>query len=97
MQQLCYICVWNMVYIYVYLIPMTIEEIFELITSKPKWYAGLRDRNGKYYNAQSANRIKDRFRRRVLTPASIEKIFNSHGYYATEISWIYKPKIECKQ
>ena len=67
---------------------MTTEELFNLIISKPKWYAGIESKKGKYHNPQSANRIKDRYKRGVLSNDIIEKILNSHGYYKNEVVWV---------
>lgn len=66
---------------------MTTEEIFNIITSNPKWYAGIEYSYEKYYNAQSANRIKDRFKRGVLSDKIIERIFNKHSYFKNETTW----------
>lgn len=69
---------------------MTTKEIFESIITKPKWYAGIKATESKFYTAQSANRIKDRYRRGVLSDVIIEKVLNSHGYYKADTVWIKK-------
>lgn len=61
-------------------------EIFNLITSQPKWYAGIRIGNG-FMSAQAANRIKARFNNCTLSKRKIERIFNHFGYYLEE-NWI---------
>ena len=67
-------------------------EIFTLITSQPKWYAGIRVGNG-YMTAQAANRIKARFDNCTLSKNKIEQIFNHFGYYLEE-NWIEKEKLK---
>ena len=73
---------------------MTTKEIFEFIIAKPKWYAGIESKKGKYHNAQSANRIKFRFRNGTLSDTQIEKILNKHDYFKNEVSWFFKPNLK---
>lgn len=65
---------------------MSTKEIFDIITSKPKWYAGIPSKTG-FHNAQSANRIKARFRASRLPDKKIEDIFNFFGYFKNEVTW----------
>ena len=57
-------------------------ELFKLITSQPKWYAGIT-------TAQNAYNIKKKFHAKKLSFAILTKVFNHHGYYL-EASWIKK-------
>ena len=68
---------------------METKEIFNLITSIPKWYAGMASKTG-FHNAQSANRIKARFNNGTLPEKSVEKIFNHFGYVKNQVTWIKK-------
>lgn len=68
---------------------MSTKDIFDLITSKPKWYAGMPSKTG-FHNAQSANRIKARFRIGNLSEKRIEEIFNRFGYFKNEVTWVKK-------
>lgn len=61
-------------------------ELFELITSKPKWYIGLPSKNG-YHNAQSANRLKNRFKNNSISEKSLINLFSYYGYFKTETKW----------
>ena len=69
---------------------METKEIFKEITSQPKWYADMVARNGKFHNAQSANRIKARFNDGTLPEKTIEKIFNHFKYYKNTVTWVKK-------
>jgi len=62
------------------------HEIFSIITSDKKWYAGIPCRNG-FHNAQSANRLKKRFYSGKVTDKTIEKIFNYFGYFKNKATW----------
>lgn len=62
------------------------KELFELITSKPKWYIGLPSKNG-YHNAQSANRLKNRFKNNNISEKSLNNLFSYYGYVKTETQW----------
>lgn len=64
----------------------TTDEIFKIITSKPKWYIGLPSRNG-FHNAQSANRLKNRYKNNNLSEKSIENLFSYYGYSKIETKW----------
>ncbi len=68
---------------------MSTKEIFDEITSKLKWYAGMPSKTG-FHNAQSANRIKARFNNGTLPDKTIEQIFNHFGYVKNEITWVRK-------
>lgn len=63
------------------------KKIFESIISKPKWYAGLRDKKGSFITAQSANRIKSRFEKGNLSEYYVKYIFNVHGWFKPEVNW----------
>jgi len=61
---------------------MTGIEVFNEITSKPKWYAG-------YVSAQNASNIKRRFRAGKLEFSTLVKMFNHFGYFLiNESPWI---------
>lgn len=66
---------------------MTTKEAWSQIIVKPKWYAGIKTNSGNYHTAQSANRIKNRFKQGVLSFSTIEKILNHYGYERTETVW----------
>jgi len=66
---------------------METKEIFDIITSSPKWYAGMLAKNGKFHNPQSANRIKARFSNGTLPEKTIEEIFNHFGYFKNKVTW----------
>lgn len=59
---------------------MDVNEIWEEIISKPKWYAGILTSSGSFYTAQSARYLKESFKNGSLSESIIEKILNSHGY-----------------
>lgn len=64
---------------------METTELFLLITSQEKWYAGIIMRINKegeteYHNPNSANRIKKRFSDKKLSFKMIDIIFTHHGY-----------------
>jgi len=65
---------------------MTATELFEQITSEPKWYAG-------YTTPQHANLLKKRFYSGTMREETIKKMFNHFGYYYIG-SWEMKPKVE---
>lgn len=69
----CYICI--------------MDEIWNEIISKPKWYAGILNENGIFYNAQSASKIKSRYRNGTLSETVLEKILTAHGYIL-EKKWV---------
>ena len=58
---------------------MTANEVFDLITKEPKWYAG-------FTTPQNASNIKRRFEDKELEFGTLEKMFNHFGYYLTA-SW----------
>lgn len=58
---------------------MTAIEVFNLITSEPKWYAG-------FTTPQNATNIKKRFVNKTLGFDVLEKMFNYYGYYLNA-SW----------
>lgn len=58
---------------------MTAIEVFNLITSEPKWYAG-------FTTPQNASNIKRRFEAKELGFDVLEKMFNYYGYFLTA-SW----------
>jgi hypothetical protein len=58
---------------------MTAIEVFNTITTEPKWYAG-------FTTPQNASNIKSRFESQTLEFATLEKMFNHYGYYLTA-SW----------
>jgi len=58
---------------------MTAIEVFNHITSEPKWYAG-------FTTAQNASNIKKRFLERQLSFETLESMFNHFGYYLNA-SW----------
>ena len=64
---------------------MTAIELFNHITSQPKWYAG-------YTSAQHAYLLKKRFKARTLEFATLERLFNHFGYYL-DAEWV---KVENK-
>lgn len=68
---------------------METKEIAKLIFSTPKWYASIPTIGG-FMNAQSANRVKNRFNKGTLTHRMIELIFNHHGYFIADKSWVKK-------
>lgn len=66
---------------------MTTKEIALYIFSQPKWYASI-PRGEGFMNAQTANRIKARFKNGTLSDKAIEEIFNHYGYFVADKSWI---------
>ena len=64
-----------------------IDVIWNEIISKPKWYAGIRNENGSFYTAQSASKIKSRYRNGTLSEHIFEKILRAHGY-SLEKRWV---------
>jgi hypothetical protein len=58
---------------------MTDQEVFNKITSTPKWYAG-------YISPQYATNIKRKFKDGTLPFVTMEKLFNHFGYYMN-YSW----------
>lgn len=58
---------------------MTALELFKLITSEPKWYAG-------YVTPQHASMIKKRFYDKELSFRKLTHMFNHYGYFL-ESSW----------
>lgn len=69
----CYIC--------------SMDEIWNEIISKPKWYAGIVSETGSFYNAQTAAKIKSRYKNGTLSERILERILNSHGY-VLEKRWV---------
>ena len=70
---------------------METTDLFKLLTSSIKWYAGIPGRKANtYLNAQSANRIKKRFLDGNLSDRKIEQIFNCLGYYKNKTQWTNK-------
>lgn len=59
---------------------MTAIDLFNEITSEPKWYAG-------YTNPQNASMIKKRFKEKKLEFGTLQKLFNHFGYFL-EADWI---------
>jgi|GEM_PF-6622726 len=57
----------------VYISGMTAIEVFNEITSKPKWYAG-------YTSAQNAYNIKQRFEAKKLGFDVLKNMFEFFGY-----------------
>lgn len=55
------------------------KEVFDEITSKPKWYAG-------YITPQYATNIKRKFKAGTLSLVTMEKLFNHYGYFMN-YSW----------
>lgn len=64
---------------------MTAIELFNQITSEPKWYAG-------YTSPQHANLLKKRFHAKTLEFGTLEKLFNHFGYIL-DAEW--RPKPSC--
>lgn len=69
---------------------MDINEIWKEVTSKPKWYAGIKSNLGSFYSAQTAYLVKRRFERGVLSEEILERILNEHGYFL-EKRWVKRP------
>lgn len=68
--------------LFVYIRAMTAQEVFNEITSKPKWYAG-------YISPQNATNIKNRFSKGKLEYSTLVKMFNHFGYHLSNNSpWI---------
>lgn len=65
------------------------EEIWNEIITRPKWYAGVRNCSGGFYTAQAARNLKVRFKAGLLSREIIERVLNSHGYYLEE-KWVYR-------
>jgi len=59
---------------------MTAYEVFNEITSEPKWYSG-------YTTAQNASNIKRKFLNGRLSYETLVKMFNHYGYDLTPGSW----------
>lgn len=66
---------------------MTEKEIFDEIVKLPKWYAGLRTETGRFHDASSATKLKQRFYNGTLSADKIKQIFNKHGYIKPEVQW----------
>lgn len=66
---------------------MSTKDLWEEITSKPKWYAGLRTLGGSFHTAQSANNLKLRFKQGKLSMKLITDIFRQCGYVRTPEKW----------
>jgi hypothetical protein len=60
---------------------MTEKQVFEEITSKPKWYAG-------YITPQRASNIKRLYKEGKLPIGTIHRLFNKFGYLAKDIYWL---------
>ena len=69
---------------------MDTQEIWDIITSKPKWYAGILTTRGSFHTAHSANRLKHRFKDGTLSPRLIEHLFAQFGYIQVPGRWIRK-------
>mgnify|MGYP003475142212 FL=1 len=69
---------------------MTENEIAQIIFSTPKWYAPIKKDRGGFMNAQDANQLKRRFNKGTISHEIIEKIFNHHGYFIADKSWVKK-------
>lgn len=52
---------------------MTTDELFNFITTKPKWYIG-------YCEQTAASMIRSRFKEETLSMKKIEEIFTHFGY-----------------
>ena len=52
---------------------MTAQELFNLITSEAKWYAG-------FTSPQNASNIKKRFSEKTLAFGTLERMFNHYGF-----------------
>jgi hypothetical protein len=61
------------IHLFVYISAMTANEVFNEITSKPKWYAG-------YTSAQNAYNIKKRFEAGKLEFETLSNLFWHFGY-----------------
>lgn len=59
---------------------MTEQEAFEEIIKRPKFYAGLRGRNGQFYTAQAASHIKQRYKAGTLSNEIIAYIISMSGF-----------------
>lgn len=66
---------------------METKEIAEKIFAMPKWYASIFSK-GKFMNAQTANRIKKRFRNNTLSFEMLEMVLNHHGYFVADKRWV---------
>lgn len=66
---------------------MTTSELFTQITSKPKWYAGIKTYLGTFYTPTMAHQTKAAFKKGTLKESTIEKILNHHGYVKNETTW----------
>lgn len=58
---------------------MSTEELFNSITSIPKWYLG-------YMSATAASNMKKRFKQGTLSMRAIEKLATHFGYVKT-LTW----------
>lgn len=66
---------------------MKTKGIWDDITSKPKWYAGIKNKKGNFHTAQSANRMKNKFKDGKLSDAVVETVLNHYGYFKKETEW----------
>lgn len=55
---------------------MTTDELFNFITTKPKWYIG-------FCEQSTASMIRSRFKEETLSAKKIEEIFRHFGYVKT--------------
>ena len=62
---------------------MTTEELFKLITSEPKWYAGK-------FSPQIASRIKRHYKKGIYRHDSLIRLFTKFGYTQNDITWTKK-------
>lgn len=67
---------------------MSTEELWASITSKPKWYAGLRSESGAFISPQYANRLKHRFESGSISRKTILCIFKQYGYLPAATEWV---------
>lgn len=64
-------------------------SIWNSIIAKPKWYAGIRNLQGGFYSAQSANHLKKSFEAGTLSLDIIQTVFEAHGYTLIQ-QWVRK-------
>jgi N-acetyl-anhydromuramyl-L-alanine amidase AmpD len=64
---------------------MDIKEVFQQITSRDKWYAGIPVGVG-YMTAQHASMIEKRFKAGTLKASTLQSVFAHYGYKIEQIA-----------
>lgn len=60
--------------------PDQVSSAWGEVITKPKWYAGIRTRNGTFYSAPKAFKLKEDFREGRLSLKLVFKVLEAHGF-----------------